>query len=107
MSGIHLLFSPDGFDQAARDAFRDRVARRTTRVPGEPVDFLFGPHLCAAVSHHGVLPTGGVVERDGSRLAAWGSAWIRPEDTGLSNWRGQAFRHSTCFPVENTMCQLV
>lgn len=84
MSGIHLEFRPDEFTEADRNAFRERVANRTSHVPGAPVDFVFGPHLCAASSHHGVLPTGGVAERPGTLLAAWGSAWIRPQDTRLA-----------------------
>lgn len=84
MSGIFLDFRPGGFSDAERAAFHDRVAGYTTRIDREPVDPIDGPFLCAASSHHGVLPTGGVAKADGAQFVACGSAWIRPEDARLA-----------------------
>lgn len=85
MSGIFVDFRTAGFEAADRTAFAERVAARSTRIGSEPIDHVAGPRLCAAASHHGLLRTGGAAGDDASCLVAWGSAWIRPEDTVLAS----------------------
>ncbi len=78
MSAIYLAFRPGGLSPAEQDAFRGR-ASAATGYPGKALDFHESELLCAAASHHGCLPSGGVAaDADGAAVVA-GSCWL---DTG-------------------------
>ena len=84
MSGIYLHFNPAGLQSGDRARFLDRLERRITQLPGEPVEMVEGNGFLGASGHHGVLPTGGVAREGANIVLAVGSCWVDPEDTLLA-----------------------
>jgi hypothetical protein len=84
MSGIYIEFAPEGLSAERRDRFDRRLAERVTRIPGEPLDRLDGTICCGAVTHHGVLPSGGAARDGETLLLSCGSCWLDPKDEAFA-----------------------
>lgn len=84
MSGLFLFFDPSGISSAVERTFDERISNRITRLPDQPLEILRQTNLIGAVTHHGVLPSGGVVSDHRGQLLSTGSSWIEPDAEALA-----------------------
>jgi len=84
MSAIYLVFNLDGLTEDKQREFRNTITDRTTTYPGKKQDLYVSRHFCAASSHHGFLPSGGISSSENTAAVVAGSCWAAAESETLN-----------------------